>query len=84
MKPNPKTYWFDDGWPNPVGLPDFLTDLNAAHEMEKVLRCGGENSQYERYSNLLRETLDLEAVSATAAQRAEAFLRTIGKWVEES
>jgi hypothetical protein len=63
-------------------LPDYLSDLNAMHEAEKVLSddqywphfydnlsegCGG----YDKHRNML---------SATAAQRAEAFLRTLGKW----
>jgi hypothetical protein len=51
------------------------------HEAERVLRP----IKQERYYRLLRERIgshDL-AISATAAQRAEAFLRTIGKWEDK-
>lgn len=59
-------------------VPDYLNNLNAMHKAEKALRP----ILQERYYRLLREKIgsyDL-AISATAAQRAEAFLRTIGKW----
>ena len=62
-------------------LPNYLNDLNAMHEAEKVLT----SSQEKEYVN------DLDwmnerwggAAFAPAAQRAEAFLRTIGKWEGE-
>jgi len=69
-------------------LPDYLNDLNAMHEAEKVLSkddwddkfyhwigfvvSGGREAQLWEYRKLV--------VHASAAQRAEAFLRTIGKW----
>lgn len=75
-------YHFDE---SPV--PNYCHDLNAMHEAEKTLTheqilvfrrelakplAGPEgyewNEGYER------------AIHATARQRAEAFLRTIGKW----
>ena len=61
-------------------LPDFLHDLNAMHEAEKVLT----NEQLEVYCNILHKPNHgvYWAIHATAAQRAEAFLRTIGKWEE--
>lgn len=62
------------------GPPDYLRDLNAMHEAEKVL---GEIYSIEscEYDNWLRSTIGHdEKWRATAAQRAEAFLRTIGKW----
>jgi len=74
-------------------LPDYLVDLNAMHEAEKILTpeyqpAKGE-SQWSDYigwlgfcgENKTREVY--ECVTATAAQRAEAFLRTIGKWEED-
>lgn len=71
-------------------LPDYLADLNAMHEAEKVLTL----NQWVNYIKHLSEitgagaqSLRLQqcrlAISATAAQRAEAFLRTIGKWEED-
>jgi hypothetical protein len=74
-------------------LPDYLNDLNAMHEAEKTLT----DEQIARWQRDLWLTCEndfyaLEAcappivlrrfISATAAQRAEAFLRTIGKWEE--
>lgn len=69
-------------------LPDYLNDLNAMHEAEKVLqdRCF-------YWPNYVDELIKLvssptcpsnysQAICAIAAQRAEAFLRTIGKWEE--
>ena len=70
-------------------LPDYLNDLNAMHEAEKVLT----DDQDLEYSEALEQVVgarfgcnnaeDMRRLrSATAAQRAEAFLRTIGKWKE--
>jgi len=64
------------------GLPAYLTDLNAMHEAEKVLPVGNQINGTVAYGNkLMRICGTHEAcIRATAAQRAEAFLRTIGKW----
>ena len=61
-------------------LPDYLNDLNAMHEAEKVLT----KEQAEKYVTILCLQVQPtpQLYHATAAQRAEAFLRTIGKWVE--
>ena len=56
--------------------PDYLNDLNAMHEAEKVLTP----QQKERYCTELLYTHSAMLVFSTAAQRAEAFLRTIGRW----
>jgi hypothetical protein len=65
-------------------LPDYLHDLNAMHEAEKVLSRGEDYNQtggFGRYKTALAEVCDEQhPIDATAAQRAEAFLRTIGKW----
>lgn len=88
-------------WPHPTDaekikyfinrkpIPDFLHDLNAMHEAEKVLT----DEQDLEYSEALEQVVkgrfatanseDMRRLrSATAFQRAEAFLRTIGKWEE--
>lgn len=62
-------------------LPDYLNDLNAMHEAEKMLS----DMQLRVYDKWLCgrrfiKALETYAWHATAAQRAEAFLRTIGKW----
>ena len=60
--------------------PDYLNDLNAMHEAEKVLGL----MQRHHFANRVASSADagwgFKALHATAAQRAEAFLRTIGKW----
>lgn len=64
-------------------IPDYPNDLNATHEAEKTLR----GDQIEIYVECLI-TDDVycsklwDCAHATARQRAEAFLRTIGKWRE--
>jgi hypothetical protein len=72
--------------------PDYLNDLNAMQEAEKVMgyddrlnypaqlfdvvcRTSGE---WQKVFNKIHP--DAWALQASAAQRAEAFLRTIGKW----
>ncbi len=64
-----------------VDVPNYPFDLNAMHEAEKVLT-------YEQGGKM---TLWIQRMTcagygpqlfATASQRAEAFLRTIGKWEE--
>jgi len=59
-------------------LPDYLNDLNAMHEAEKMLEAD-DNHAYGCYCIDLQEEYG-NTVHLTAAQRAEAFLRTIGKW----
>lgn len=74
------------------GLPDYLNDLNAMHEAEKLFddKSIDTKSLYWDYLALIAmpepfpgdDTFlrDYVMIRATAAQRAEAFLRTIGKW----
>jgi len=61
-----------------VFVADSCNDLNAMHEAEKSLAHDIRN----RYIDLLGETYSdsWEFATATARQRAEAFLKTIGKW----
>lgn len=56
-------------------LSDPLADLNAMHAAEKTL---GSCSNWDAYLQYLHE-LNYNEVAATARQRAEAFLRAIGK-----
>ena len=60
-------------------VPDYLNDLNAMHEAEKLLRerewC------WRIYAVQLHAIAGLEnEVHATASQRAEAFLKTLNLW----
>ena len=63
-----------------VDLPSYTTDLNAMHEAEKVLTA----EQFQDYDIELTDQYVLRQsnnpIHATARQRAEAFLRTLGKW----
>jgi hypothetical protein len=65
----------------PRAIPDYLTDLNAMHEAEKVLNQA-EDYRYRAYvlPQVCGDGSGLIAVTATATQRAEAFLRSINKW----
>jgi hypothetical protein len=58
-------------------LWDWCNDLNAMHDAEKTLT----SAQLLDYVALLFDAC-YEASLATARQRAEAFLRTLGKWEE--
>ncbi len=77
-----KGWWFNreetnGGDPEP---PDYLNDLNAMHEAILTLKTYKECQLFEWHlNNSLRDT-SWKIINATAAQRAEAFLRTILKW----
>lgn len=66
-------------------VPDYLNDLNAMHEAEKLL-----DDQIYSYTMWIIKILKWIArreptfalIHATAPQRAEGLLRTIGKWEE--
>jgi uncharacterized protein len=63
-------------------LPQYLHDLNAMHEAEKTLNQNLA-ADYARMVTSIAwqsEQPTFAPMTATAAQRAEAFLRTIGKW----
>jgi len=88
-------FYMDSTWHFPNGAtadaepetpcpPDFLNDLNAMHEAEEALS----EEQRVSYSDELYDAACLQQkstgiwryLSMSAAHRAEAFLRTIGKW----
>ena len=80
------------GWKDEIvkafhGLPDYLNDLNAMHEAEELFYAKADTlegaERMRGYSTWLCH-LAKYPLRATAAQRAEAFLRTIGKWEEET
>jgi hypothetical protein len=77
----------DGGWYPDNGLrvgtqaiPDYCTDLNAMHEAEKVLTIIEQGHYWDHLKDLTDEGFD--QLHATARHRAEAFLRTVGKWEE--
>lgn len=89
--------WGWMGWTDKDGnrlkdIPDYLHDLNAIHAA--VVQWCDDPEKKLKYHRRLSEVVGRgtpnfpgynvwDAENATAAQRAEAFLRTIGKWKEE-
>lgn len=60
---------------------NYCADLNAMHEAENTLV----GQQFSAYAFVLNDIEgSLWGMRATARQRAEAFLRTLGKWEEEA
>lgn len=66
------------------GLPSYVSDLNAMHEAEKSL-SEVQKRIYpdEIYAVTPTKVYEDRFLYATARQRAEAFLRTLGKWQEK-
>lgn len=56
-------------------IPDYCKDLNAMAEAENI--CINTAALEEEYYHFINRNF-----RATARQRAEAFLRTLGKWKE--
>lgn len=75
-------------------IPDYLNDLNAIHEVVNHFSF----HQRENYNAKLFQVVSgvnqsiaitepnyiFQALNATAAQRCEALLRTIGEWQESA
>ena len=70
-------------------IPDYPNDLNACHEAVQTLN----RLQLQKFKKHLQDVCskqspgkapmylqDYELIHATARQRAEAFLRTLGEW----
>jgi hypothetical protein len=71
-------------WKGRDKLPDYLYDLNAMHEAEKMLNTPihMQKHAWNNYKGILEDVSKGSSFHATAAQRAEAFLRTIDKWID--
>lgn len=83
--------------PNPhveVALPNYCQDLNAMHEAWRSLETRRKRIEFSVYLRVkvvadgghqtsFNEDIVACVENATARQRAEAFLRTAGKWREE-
>lgn len=73
-----------------LNLPTYIADLNAMHEAERSLDFATQGESYWRNLATVVVGGDDDSAweikfciaTATAAQRAEAFLRTLGKWKE--
>lgn len=69
-----------------MSVPNYAGDLNAMNEVELTLPDDdfAQQSQQGFRHHLLKITgSSHKSVHATALQRAEAFLRTLGLWQEE-
>jgi hypothetical protein len=80
-------YKTNTGWVR--DCPDYCNDLNAMHEVEEQMDEIDWVFFMNELSTLVRLPKQAEVqikqfVHSTARQRAEAFLRTIGKWKEEA
>ena len=78
-------YKTSDGWV--VDCPQFATDLNAMHEAEEQMDEFDWVFFMTELATLVRlpkqaEIQIKQLAHSTARQRAEAFLRTLGKWEE--
>jgi hypothetical protein len=75
------------GWRGPKGdwysplPPDFLDDLNAMHEAESSIP---QPSDFYRHNLVEVCGSEQQIHRATAAQRAEAFLRTLNLWTNDA
>jgi hypothetical protein len=76
-------------WKRPTGepvlaewLPDFSSDLNACHEMEKVLTFQ-QRFTFRSHLTMMhkdKEYPDTHVMASTAPQRCVAFLKTLSLW----
>lgn len=81
--------WSKDGlnFVHNEGLPDYLNDLNAMHDADSIFESSGKHCEYISHIKaiILREAGlhtdghcgDWRVFKSTAAQRAEAFLKTL-------
>ena len=64
-------------------IPNYCNDLNAMHEAEKVLTISQEKEYFFSLKQIVGDLIwyrsTCQNYRATARQRAEAFLRTLGK-----
>lgn len=65
-----------------ASIPAYSTDLNAMHEAEKAAFTHDDGDLWSSYLDVELPPLALPGPTecAPALARAEAFLRTIGKW----
>lgn len=65
------------------GPPPYTSCLNAMHEAENTLK-GYDRIRYHDILCGLLGNENIHGTFATADQRAEAFLKTLGLWVESN
>lgn len=78
FSPKGKFHKSDWTFKSVFGLPDFVGDLNAMHSVEATLTADRARDYHNQLGRMAAGGAWIWF--ATAAQRAEAYLRTIGKW----
>jgi hypothetical protein len=68
----------ENGRLKPKYAPDYCNDLNAMREAEMTLSREVRNHYIDLLGDIYSDSW--EFATATAMQRAEAFLKTLGKW----
>lgn len=63
--------------PDEYDIPDYVNDLNAMHEAEKILTPDQLRDMVDYIS---ADLIYVNILHATAAQRAKAFLLTLNLW----
>ena len=71
-----------------LDLPDYLNNLNDMHEAESIIYPHWDTYFSMLIDNRYRDAnghhpADLSPARATAAQRAEAFLKTLNLWIDQ-
>jgi hypothetical protein len=61
-------------------IPNYCGDLNLIHEAEKMLTDEEYFDYCRKYLPDAQNAVIAQGRTATARQRAEAFLKTVGKW----
>jgi hypothetical protein len=64
-------------------IPNFLSDLNAVHEVENSLSDKQHCILYAKLMDQYPYPTEHRFISATARQRCEAILKTLNKWNPE-
>lgn len=94
LDPNGVVLWYCEehhgGAATYARIPNYCHDLNAMHEAEKLLETADQqNRYYAEIANITWCNLEtgnrqvvFNQLTATAHQRAEAFLRTLNLWTE--
>lgn len=76
-KQRKEAHWYAPSGMMYLNPPDYFHDLNACHEMEKTIRPP-QKPTWDMWEDFFRRFED--DPHATAAQRAEAFGKTLGLW----
>ena len=71
----------EEGWLEPI--PNYLNDLNAMHEAESTLNLNQWDAYESHLKSITAQAGIYSPIRAAAAQRAEAFLKTLNLWTEE-